>query len=118
MIFGAEKGLVGPSSGGGGGGGSSGGCPGARQVPVGLSVIPSPPVVGGMEFGATARSAGSIRRGDLAMGGGHDSGDPRRPRWPGKSRRRCRGGAAQPADGVIAQRVVDQLEQFPRGGDG
>src|SRR3954452_24476829 len=76
MIFGAEKGLVGPSSGGGGVGGSSAGCPGARQVPVGLSVIPSPPVVGGMEFGATARSAGSISRGDLATGGGHDSARP------------------------------------------
>jgi hypothetical protein len=42
--------------------------PGVGQV-IDLSVIPSPPD-GGMEFGATVRSAGSIRGGDLASNGG------------------------------------------------
>jgi hypothetical protein len=42
--------------------------------PYWVSVIPSPRR-GGMEFGATARSAGSIRGGDHATDGGHDNYD-------------------------------------------
>jgi len=46
----------------------------ALDKPYWVSVIPSPRR-GGMEFGATTRSAGSIRRGDHATDGGHDNYD-------------------------------------------
>ena len=63
------------------------GCPRVDRPRVGLSVIPSPR--GGMECYDSYGRSGSIRRGDLATGGGHDSDDPRPTavpgimRWPG-----------------------------------
>ena len=52
-------------------------CPGCRRCPYWVSVIPSPRP-GGMECGATTRSAGSNSKGRPRQSGGHDRYDPYR----------------------------------------
>ena len=47
--------------------------PGVGQAGQRLPFIPSPPASGGMMGCAVLGSAGSIRRGDHATGGGHES---------------------------------------------
>ena len=67
----------------------------------------------GTGCGGGINQAGRPRR----RSGGHDTDDPRPPRWVGCSRRRCRGpGGGEAADMVIAQAVEHQGNQFAGGG--
>jgi hypothetical protein len=59
--------------------------PAGGQAPVGLSVIPSPREMGGMECWDRLRWAGSIKRDDhAARGGDHEPNDPHPPLLRGR----------------------------------